>query len=112
MTLEEAYKTLGIQNHFVSSDDLREYYEVKLSQVHGFNKEKQIKKIKLANQMIRNYRGVNNWVGSKSPERVNQFENAVKPPEKKESFLNVLRNLFAILGVCFLFLIIYSLFFR
>lgn len=87
MTLEEAYKTLGIQNHYVSSDDLREYYEIKLSQVHGFNKEKQVQKIKLAHQMIRNYRCSNDWVGSRKYSSPNEI--SISDVSKRKSILNV-----------------------
>lgn len=33
MNLEEAYKILGINNKNVCSDDLREYYQIRLKQV-------------------------------------------------------------------------------
>lgn len=100
MTLEEAYKTLGIQNHYVSSDDLREYYEIKLSQVHGFNKEKQVQKIKLAHQMIRNYRCSNDWVGSRkysSPNDVSTLE-APKQQSGFHSVISVFKTICMIVG--------------
>lgn len=120
MTLDEAYKTLGIHNENVSSDDLREYYNVKLSQVHGFNKEKQIQKIKLAHQMIRNYRCSNNWVGSSSYASSGytssgSLYSTLKQPEGKgrlHSILSFVRFALMFCGVIFIFLIICVIFFR
>ena len=100
MTLEEAYKTLGIQNHNVSSDDLREYYEIKLSQVHGFNKEKQTQKIKLAHQMIRNYRCSENWVGSRKYSSPNDISTSDEPKRKSgfHSVISVFKTVCMIVG--------------
>ena len=92
MVLEEAYKILGINNKYVSSDDLREYYQIKLNQVHGANKEEQIRKINSAHQIIRNYRCSENWVGGRKYSSPN--ENLVPDVPKQKSGLHTAVSVF------------------
>lgn len=115
MVLEEAYKILGINNKYVSSDDLREYYQIKLKQVHGANKEEQIRKINSAHQIIRNYRCSENWVGSHSTSYPTNAR-ASEPISVKRSLGSRLLSFFnmflKVCGVLFIILFIYALFGR
>lgn len=111
MTLEEAYKILGINYKNVSSDDLREYYQIRLKQVHGFNKDEQIRKITSAHQMIRNYRCSEDWVGSHSSPYPSNAR-ASEPNSVKRSFgsrlLSFLNLFLKVCGVLFILLLIYA----
>lgn len=100
MVLEEAYKILGINNKYVSSDDLREYYQIKLNQVHGANKEEQIRKINSAHQIIRNYRCSENWVGSRKYSSPNDVSTSDEPKRKFgfHSVISVFKAICMIVG--------------
>lgn len=65
MDINEAYKILGIYDRSISSDELREVYKIRLSQCSGINKKRNMRNIKLANQIVRNYRCSESWKGSK-----------------------------------------------
>lgn len=110
MNLEEAYKILGINNKNVSSDDLREYYQIRLKQVHGFNKDEQIRKIKSAHQIIRNYRCSEDWVGSHSYYYKNSTVSEPVPVKKSlgSRLLSLLNLFLKVCGILFILLIIYS----
>lgn len=64
MDVDEAFRVLGIYNKNISSDELREVYQVKLNQNKGYFNKKKAEQIRLANQIVRNYRQSQNWIGS------------------------------------------------
>ncbi len=105
MDVDEAFRVLGIYNQNISSDELREIYQIKLNQNSGYFRKKEAEKIRLANQIVRNFRQTQNWVGSSHGSYKNT-QNKVSgisaskckdPMEKKRNFWRALCIVFMVL---------------
>lgn len=94
MTIDEAFEILNINDENISSDELRAKFNNKMQRCENnpFLRN-YTKKIRLANQMVRNYRESQNWSGTippnwnRSSNMAFNSEKSYRIMQKKESLL-------------------------
>ena len=116
MTIDDAFKVLGIRNKNISSDELQEIYKVRLSQCSGFNKKKSEQQVRLAHQIVRNFRCAEDWKGASGSGMTSPNISNISDmrPKSDRSFLNGIilffKRVLMVLGFIFLMMILYVLF--